>query len=610
MWFKFIFILFSVSIFSSDFAFAQQTPVKKDSTLLYKSIEKFSKTSKFAGFMYQLILKPVAISTTKKRVYKRLVQKSYRSFEGKIIRNINVETLDPFGYSVSDTTKKSSQDYLSKTANKWHMKTRGITIRNLLLIRQNQQFDSLLVRESERLVRSQGYVHDISFFVKTASKNSDSVDIYIRELDNWSIIPEIAGSPSHLIFNLSDKNFLGLGHEFQNGFSWYPPIGDYAYNIDYFIPNIRNTYINSKIHYGSDQFRNFIKSVAIDRPFFSPLAKWAGGISISSQFRNDSIKDINSLYVPNHYKFITQDYWAGSAIRLFKGNTEVERVTNLILTLRYLQVRYVQKPPQLYDPYHIYTDENFFLAGTGMSTRKYVQDRYIFNFGLIEDVPVGRVYALTGGYQVKNNSGRIYFGARISSGNYHTWGYLSSNFEYGTFFRGSHAEQGVFTAGINYFTGLFEIGKWRFRQFVKPQLTVGLERFPYDSLTLNKGYGIDGFNSLELRGTSRMVLTLQTQSYAPWNLIGFRFGPYFICSLGKLGDADRGFKDSKVYSQLGFGVLIKNQNFVFNNIQLSISFYPSIPGRGDNIFKMNSFRTTDFGFRDFVIGKPVPVIYQ
>ncbi len=79
---------------------------------------------------------------------------------------------------------------------------------------------------------------------------------------------------------------------------------------------------------------------------------------------------------------------------------------------------------------------------------------YIFRFGVIEDVPVGKVFGLTAGYQIKPDSRRPYMGLRFSFGNYNQWGYLSSNFEYGTFFNGSHAEQGVFTAGINYFTGL------------------------------------------------------------------------------------------------------------------------------------------------------------
>jgi hypothetical protein len=103
---------------------------------------------------------------------------------------------------------------------------------------------------------------------------------------------------------------------------------------------------------------------------------------------------------------------------------------------------------------------------------------------------------------------------------------------------------------------------------------------------------------------------LQTQSYAPWNLIGFHFGPFLTFSAGMVGDAVKGFKNSKLYSQIGFGVLIKNENLIFNTFQISISFFPLIPGIGQDIFKMNSFSTTDFGFRDFEIGKPAIVMYR
>jgi len=195
-------------------------------------------------------------------------------------------------------------------------------------------------------------------------------------------------------------------------------------------------------------------------------------------------------------------------------------------------------------------------------------------------------------------------------GSYYPWGYLSSNFEFGTFFRASHFEEGVFTAGLNYFTGLTEIGKWKFRQFVKPEVTIGFNRFYSDSLTLNDGYGLVGFRTTALQGSSRLLLTIQTQAYAPWNFIGFRFGPYFSFTMGMLGDAVTRFRKSKVYSQIGVGVLIKNENLILNSFQLSLSFYPIIPESGRNIFKINSFGTADFGFRDFEIGKPGPVVYR
>jgi len=609
---KKFFILFIVSVFISAFASAQETAVKKDSTRVYKDIETYSKRNRFNTFMYRLIFKPITIiskKVVKKKVYKKLIQKPYSTFQGKIIRKINIVTLDPFGYSATDTVV-ASQNKLTKAGNNLHIKTQPVAIRNLLLIRENEPFNSFYVKESERLIRTQKFVHDVFFYVTSSRPKSDSVDIFIRELDNWSIEAEGAFSTSFIKVGVTDNNFLGSGHEFQNVFSRNISTGISSFNTNYFIPNIMTTYINSMLHFGVDGYGNMRSSVGFDRPFYSPYAKWAAGVSFASQVKKDSLKYLNPLYGPLNYKLKTQDFWVGKAIQIFKGSTEEELATNLIFTLRYLRIRYKEVPSDFIDPLHIYSSQDFYLAGLGISTRKYVQDTYIFKYGTIEDVPVGKVLELTGGYQLRNNSWRPYLGMRFSFGNYNEWGYMSTNIEYGTFFRASHSEQGSITAGINYFTGLFEIGKWKFRQFVKPQVTIGINRFSYDSLTLNDRYGIRGFNSPLLSGTNRLLFMLQTQSYAPWNFIGFNFGPFLVCSVGMLGDAVSGFKNRKVYSQLGFGVLIKNENLVFNTFQISISFFPVIPGHGQDIFKMNSFSTTDFGFRDFEIGKPVPVMYR
>ena len=126
----------------------------------------------------------------------------------------------------------------------------------------------------------------------------------------------------------------------------------------------------------------------------------------------------------------------GKHIQIFKGNSDKDLITNLILAVRYLSYTVLLKDhPELDDPLHAYSSEDFYLGAIGISSRKYVQDRYIFKYGVIEDVPVGKVYELTGGYQVKSDSRRLYLGARFSFGNYNQWGYLSSNFEYGTFFK-------------------------------------------------------------------------------------------------------------------------------------------------------------------------------
>jgi len=121
---------------------------------------------------------------------------------------------------------------------------------------------------------------------------------------------------------------------------------------------------------------------------------------------------------------------------------------------------------------------------------------------------------------------------------------------------------------------------------------------------------LDGFKNTGLSGSSRLILSVQTQSYCPWDFVGFRFGPYLNASVGMLGTETNGFRNSSAYSQIGLGVLIKNENLIINTFQVSIAFYPIIPGSGKNIFKFNTFRAADFGFRDFEIDRPGIVVFQ
>jgi len=605
MYSRFVALLFFISLNANNFTFAQETSSPKDSTGIYETMENYTDRSKFTSFMYRLFFKPISPDLSQIKENKKQIQQPYSTFEGKTIRNIEIQTLDPFGNSIGDTIH-SHQSFIFRAGNSLHIQTREQTIRNLLLISKNQTFDALLVKESERLVRSMGYITDVSFYVEEVPQEADSVDIYIRELDKWTIVPGGSISGSRIGFKLKDNNFLGLGHEFQNNLVWNHSTSDHAYQTNYFIPNFRNTYINSTLQYGMDEYGNFIKSVAFDRPFFSPFAKWAAGINFSQHLHTDTIWSVNFM----HFKYNQQDYWAGNAISVFKGQTDFKRTTNFISSARFIRTHFLEKPLETIDTLHFYVDEKFFLMSLGVSSRLYADDKYIFKFGITEDVPVGKVISLTSGYQLKDTVKRVYIGGRYSSGRYYPWGYLSSNIEYGTFFHAAKAEEGVFKADINYFTKLIEIGKWKFRQFVKPQLIIGLNRVGYDTLTINNEYGLRGFNSPVLSGKRRLVFTSQTQFYAPWNFIGFRFGPYFNFSLGMLGDREMGSRSGKVYSQIGLGILIKSENLVMNTFQLSFSFFPEIPGMGNNLFKFNSFETADFGFRDFEIGKPAPVLFR
>jgi hypothetical protein len=609
MWIKIKYILVIFLLAMSFSLLAQEDIAKNDSIRLYSNIENYSERSGFTRFMYRLFFEPVTKGPQKSRLPLHAKQLPYSSFEGKTIRKIHIVTLDPFGNSIGDTIV-ASESFISRTGNKLHIKTRQHVVRNLLLINENQVFDSLLVKESERLVRANNYVSDVSFYVISNSENSNTVDIHIRVLDTWSIIPDGSYNAGRATVGLTEDNFIGFGHKFQNQFTWNTSNNAYAHNHGYYIPNIRNTYISSALTYRVEENEDYDISFKIDRPFFSSFARWGAGVYLSQQFHTDFYPANDMPIGQQTVRFNTMDYWVGKATPISRGRTEIDRTTNFITTLRYLRIHYLEKPivEEFAEP--VFADEDLFLAGFSLSARRYVQDKYIFNFGLTEDVPVGRIFSITGGFQVRNNQKRPYLGARFSLGNYYSRGYLSLNVEYGTFYHASNFEQGALSASVSYFTNLIEVGRWRFRHFIKPQLTLGVNRFANDGLTLNDGKGLTGFNSKGYSGTKRLLLTFQTQSYAPWDLIGFNFGPFLSLSLGMLGDDANSFKNSKVYSQFGVGILIKNVHLVINTFHVSLAFYPSIPGIGNDVLRINSFRTTDFGFMDFVTGKPEIVIFQ
>jgi hypothetical protein len=591
----------SLKLYSQD-----DTIFKAQPPLLFDKIEKRSRANKFSKELYKLLFRPSAhpSNAIKPTDPSRKIAAVCREYQCNIIRKIKINTLDPFGYSITDSLLMPT-GFLPRAGNALHAKTRMRTIANLMLVKTNDEFDSLLIKESERLIRTQAYVRDVMIIPEPVD-NTDSIDLYVRVLDAWSIIVEAGFSSAKTKLDITDKNFLGTGHSFENIYQWYFNTRN-AFESVYYIPNISNTFINSKFQYALDERRQESLSIALERPFYSAVTKWAGGLA----FKQTALKPeftIADYQLTDYYKFNVVDVWAGRSIKLFNLQNIDVRNSNFIVATRYLTRQYLVHPSAQFDSLGLLKNENFYLAGLGFSSRNYLQEKYLFKYGNIEDVPVGRTYGLTLGYRERSGTGAWYVGGKISFGDYFSYGYVSTAAEYGTYIEQKKFQNGVFKASVNYFTPLISTGKWRIRQFVKPELTLGINRSSNDFVTLDDN--IRGFNSPLLRGTKKIVCTLQTQTYSPWMFLGFRFGPYLISSFGLVGDQQYGFSKSKLYSQFGIGLLIKNEYLTLSNFEVSLAFYPVIPDNGFDILKVNPLRTSNLGLRDFDIEKPEVVTYE
>lgn len=590
-----------------------QKPAPTKSDTVYKKIDEYAQDKKFFKFFHKLMFRKkenVAVVKKKKKSVNP-IKKSFDLYQCKIIRNINIETLDPFGYSAENTTDQPSNK-LERFGNALHVKSKKWTIRNLLLFKKNDDLDSLKVKESERLIRNQRYIRSVIIKPVPIANCKDSIDVYVRVLDTWSLIPTGAFSNSKANLELTERNIFGLGHEMDLNYIRSFTNNNFAYESKYTIPNFKNTFIKTTVESRTDLNNNTFKSARIDRPFYSTYARWAGGTYYDYKSYSESVLDSNLIATQLNYRVKSYDFWGARAFDIFGNTSEFARGTHLIASAGFTNTTYLDKPSLIFDPLGYYSSSKLGLATIGISSQRFYQDKYLFRFGVVEDVPYGKVFSITGGVENKNRKNRAYFGSRFSYGDYYDFGYLQGNIEFGSFFNNGKTEQTTIKIEANYFTDLFPIGSWKFRQFVKPVLVLGNNRLdtPKDRLNLIDVNGIPGFNSSPLVGTKKFLTTFQTQSYNQKTWYGFNFSPFLNYTLGFLDEGNNVFFSNKMYSQIGIGVLVNNNYLVFSSFQISFSYYPSLPIDGSNIIKTNAFQNSNIEFRDFQIGQPYVVPYQ
>ncbi|MHC5202571.1 hypothetical protein [Myroides sp. LJL119] len=581
-------------------------PSTSKSTIENFSNTKDSKQSKtFLGNLFnQLVVKDVNKSKNNAPVIH--FDRNLEIGQGKIIRNVDITTLDPFGFSETDTLKVPTNK-TEKFGNRMHLKTKKFTIRNFLLFEPGDKFDSLMIKESERLLRSQRYVRRVLIY-PIATNSVDSVDVVVRELDYWTIYPNGSLSTSSMRIRLTDRNFAGLGHEFSVQYRRRIDQDKQGYYFNYYVNNIQKTFIRANILYDSDVWGNYQKYALIDRPFYSPYAKWGAGVNLTQRFRRDSLVSPDNTYSLQPVKYNNYDFWAGYSIALTKNFKEREVITNLRASLRYIQRDYVERPQAIYDTISYYSNSKSYLASLSISSINYVQDHYIFTHDKIEDVQIGKVFSITGGFNNQYNKTRSYFGAKLAMGKYTNLGYFSSNLEWGSYFVGSKSEQGAIRWDMTYFTKLLYAGKWKFRHFINPQIVLGYHRYKHMGDELNLEPVIAGIRAWKLRGTRRIALSYQFQAYAPYNWKGFHISPYVNVEGAFLGYEKQAFLDTKLYSRLSIGIVANNDYLVFSSIAISLVYYPTMPDSQQAVFYANG-RKYDMSLPNFNYDRPQTIPY-
>lgn len=531
----------------------------------------------------------------------------YTPFQGKIIRKIHITTLDPFGFNEKNLEIKPTQK-MEIYGNALHNKTSRKTVLRELLFHEKTPLDSSLLKESERILREKKQIRRV--LIRPVETQSDSVDVQVNVLDSWTMFFTADLSDKRGWLRISEQNLFGLGHEISLLYrQYFKKFQDNGKGVYYRAKNIGNTQIDAVTSYYTDDYQNeFSKRLAFERPLFSPYTRWTARVGAYENQYKDDIFYQDSIYFP-FIKTRTYDLYGGYVFGIKKQSSGELR--NVIFSLRYKKTDFAKKPADFLNTDNYYGDENLFLSKINLNSLNFVRDRYIFRQGDIEDVSVGHSIFFTSGILNKNKLIFPYFGVGFSYANYKSKGYFSTNVEIGTLLLENATKQTTFRGESIYFSNLFTLGNWHFRQFAKSTFVIGLNRSNHikDRITLNEREGILGFNS-PIYGTRKLVFSTQTQAYSPFYWLGFRFNPFFNVDVGFIGLEKQPFFKTDVFSKVALGFYISNDYLMFQNFQFSLCYYPRIPSDGNHILKITNHQNDDFRLQSFSHRLPELIIYR
>jgi hypothetical protein len=202
---------------------------------------------------------------------------------GARIGEVRVITQDIF-----DLEDPRENNALYRLANRLHINTKPDVIRNALLFKSGEPVSVRVIEETERLLRRNGYLYDVS--IKPVAFRDGVADIEVRTRDTWSLDIGIsasrAGGENTGRLALKEENLLGRGITLGLGYSSDVDRKGTTFEI------ADNNLFGSRGVIGY-QYSNFddgdFQSFVLARPFYALDARWAAGFTGTESDQLDAL---------------------------------------------------------------------------------------------------------------------------------------------------------------------------------------------------------------------------------------------------------------------------------------------------------------------------------
>lgn len=197
------------------------------------------------------------------------------------IGSIQLVRLDVFNTRIPEEDKA-----LFRLANWLHIQTRESTLQQLLLFKTGDAYDPRVLQESERVLRSSGYLG--SAHIRTLACPGGEAEIEVITQDVWTLKPSVSfgrsGGKNSSSIGLEESNLLGLGT--QLGLDVKSGVDRNTRTLFYRDPLLGGQRLDLSGSYANNSDGK-ARSLALDRPFYALDSRWAAGASWRDETRID-----------------------------------------------------------------------------------------------------------------------------------------------------------------------------------------------------------------------------------------------------------------------------------------------------------------------------------
>ncbi|WP_157638318.1 hypothetical protein [Flexithrix dorotheae] len=513
-------------------------------------------------------------------------EEKFREFEGKTISSIRIKHVEILDGSVYDTTA-THRNRLTELLDDGHFYTREHVLFDYLIVKEGETVNPYLLADNERIIRDLSFIEDVRILPVIQENNPEEVELVIIVKDVFSIgLGGSGSSPTDFRIDLYDRNFLGMGIEFNNSFFYKANENPtFAYRGRLTNPNLAGTLITGTFEYIRD-FEYSKTGIDFQREFLYPNLKYGGGLAVNQveDFRIESEPSDSIIRVP--FKTNVYDVWLG---RSFKVSNSDER-KRLIVANRVYKTDFLARPEVSQDSNFFFHDRSGYIGSISYSRRDYLNTRMLLGFNRTENVPVGFKAGVTFGYDYGEFLKRPYGGLEITYGiKIDPFGYFSASNKIGSFYRNNGFEDLTFLIQGGMFSNLKNLGIWKVRHFVDFQFALSKNRLTKIQ-NLNLSENLNGYSGLKPDGDRKLILNYESVFFTPIYFYGFRVALFNFVDVGLIGFDSKSLFEG-LYSSFGIGARIRNEGLVFQTIQLKLGYVPkTFSGNGKFFY--------DFSFSD------------